>query len=262
MWGERGWSFLFVGGVSCIPLFSCSIPSPPWLPAAFLLFHALAVLLLAAALGGLVLHTWWCCLCWRSGALCRGVWLPPCLCARAFSPCFRLPSSSVTLFCFFAGSLIACMYLVALHTLLCLWRLVCVSMGIPFAPYADVRGWACSLGYTFLFTCVGAVIVVLLSLLWLGVACNILLLVLAHRCPWWRWVALLAAACMRIYGRHTFCSLCKRACGGGRVLSATPLGYLCWRGYQSLRAHLDQILHTVVLPGLTRLHSEGARLNR
>ena len=29
-----------------------------------------------------------------------------------------------------------------------------------------------------------------------------------------------------------------------------------------LRAHLDQVLHTVVLPGLTRLNSEGARLNR
>ena len=31
---------------------------------------------------------------------------------------------------------------------------------------------------------------------------------------------------------------------------------------QALRAHLDQVLHTVVLPGLTRLNSEGARLNR
>ena len=30
----------------------------------------------------------------------------------------------------------------------------------------------------------------------------------------------------------------------------------------TLRAHLDQVLHTVVLPGLTRLNSEGARLNR
>ena len=30
----------------------------------------------------------------------------------------------------------------------------------------------------------------------------------------------------------------------------------------ALRAHLDQVLHTVVLPGLTRLNSEGARLNR
>ena len=26
-----------------------------------------------------------------------------------------------------------------------------------------------------------------------------------------------------------------------------------------LRAHLDQVLHTVVLPGFTRLNSEGAR---
>ena len=30
----------------------------------------------------------------------------------------------------------------------------------------------------------------------------------------------------------------------------------------ALRAHLDQVLHTVVLPGFTRLNSEGARLNR
>ena len=30
----------------------------------------------------------------------------------------------------------------------------------------------------------------------------------------------------------------------------------------TLRAHLDQVLHTVVLPGLNRLNSEGARLNR
>ena len=33
-------------------------------------------------------------------------------------------------------------------------------------------------------------------------------------------------------------------------------------GHPTLRAHLDQVLHTVVLPGLTRLNSEGARLNR
>ena len=33
-------------------------------------------------------------------------------------------------------------------------------------------------------------------------------------------------------------------------------------GFPALRAHLDQVLHTVVLPGLTRLNSEGARLNR
>ena len=30
----------------------------------------------------------------------------------------------------------------------------------------------------------------------------------------------------------------------------------------TLRAHLDQVLHRVVLPGLTRVNSEGARLNR
>ena len=41
----------------------------------------------------------------------------------------------------------------------------------------------------------------------------------------------------------------------------------CWiRSKQDLYvytlcANLDQVLHTVVLPGLTRLNSEGARLN-
>ena len=57
------------------------------------------------------------------------------------------------------------------------------SMGTPFAPYAGVRGWACSLGYT--SPLVGAVIVVLFALVWRGVACNILVLVSSHGCPWW-----------------------------------------------------------------------------
>ena len=108
-----------VGGVSCISLPPCSIPSPPWLLAAFLLVHAPAVLPLAVALGGLVIHTWQCCLCWRSGALGGVVWLPPCFCARAFSSCFFLHSSTVIPFFFFAASVIACMYSVALHTLIC-----------------------------------------------------------------------------------------------------------------------------------------------
>ena len=63
VWEGRGWRFLCVcvravGGVLRIPLLPCSIPSPPWLPVPFLLVHALAVLPLAAALGGLVFHTW------------------------------------------------------------------------------------------------------------------------------------------------------------------------------------------------------------
>ena len=32
--------------------------------------------------------------------------------------------------------------------------------------------------------------------------------------------------------RHTVCSLCKRACGGGHVFGASHLGYLCWCGYR------------------------------
>ena len=193
------------GGLSCIPLLPPSIPSPPWLLAPFLLVHALAVLPLAAALGCLVFHTSWCCLCWRSGALGGGVWLPPCFCAHALFSNFFLPSSPFIPFCFSAASLIACMYSVALHTLLCLRRLVCVSMVIAFAPYAGVRGWACSLGYTSLVTFVGAVIVVLFSLVWRGVACNILVLVLAHGCPWWWCVApsmpISCFACGGMYAR-------------------------------------------------------------
>ena len=114
------------------------------------------------------------------------------------------------------------------------------SMGIPFAPDAGMRGWACSLGYTSSVTFVSAVIVVLFPLVWRCVACNILVLVSAHQCPWWwcvwlppcQYLALLAVACMRICGRRTFCSLCKQACGGGHFLSAPPPGNLCWRGYR------------------------------
>ena len=46
------------------------------------------------------------------------------------------------------------------------------------------------------------------------------------------YLSLLAAAYTREYRRHTFCSLCKRACGGGHLFSATYLGYLCWCGYR------------------------------
>ena len=59
---------------------------------------------------------------------------------------------------------------------------------------------------------------------------------------------------------------------GSRTLTARPVGGQsgeeeCMtpdapRNGRTLRAHLDQVLHTVVLPGLTRLNSEGARLNR
>ena len=126
----------------------------------------------------------WAVLFSRPGALCGGVWLPPCFFSR-----YLLPSSPFIPFCFSAASLVACMFSVALHTLLCLRRLVCVSMGIPFAPYAGVRGWACSLGYTSLVTFVRALIVVLFLSVWRGVACNILVLVLAHGCSWWLRVA-------------------------------------------------------------------------
>ena len=34
------------------------------------------------------------------------------------------------------------------------------------------------------------------------------------------------------------------------------------QAHTALCAHLDQVPHTVVLPGLSRLKSEGARLNR
>ena len=66
-----------------------------------------------------------------------------------------------------------CMYS-ALLTAVCLCE---YSMGIPFAPYAGVRGWACSLSYNSSVTSIGAVIVVRFPLVWRGVACNILVLV-------------------------------------------------------------------------------------
>ena len=201
-WGGRGWLFLCVcvrgvGGVSCFPPLPCSIPPPPWLLAPFLLVHALAVLPLAAALGGLVFHTWWCCFCWRWGALGAGVWLSLCSCPRAFFSRFFFPSSPFIPFCFSAASLIACMYSVALHTLLRLRRLACVSMGITFC---SLWGHA---GYTFLVTFVGAVIVVPFSLVWRGVACNILVLVLAHGCSsWWCVACSVPRSCFACSGMY------------------------------------------------------------
>ena len=111
----RGWWFLCVfarglGGVSCIPSLPCSIPSPSWLPAPYLLVHALVVLPLAAAFGVCVFHNWSCCLCWRLGALGGGACLPSCFCARALFSRFFLPSSPFIPFCLPAASLIACMH--------------------------------------------------------------------------------------------------------------------------------------------------------
>ena len=52
--------------------------------------------------------------------------------------------------------------------------------------------------------------------------------------------------------------LYRRICAGPRENAYVST----LEGIRSLRAHLDQVLHTVVLPGLARLNSEGARLNR
>ena len=53
------------------------------------------------------------------------------------------------------------------------------------------------------------------------------------------------------YNRWWFARTISPCRAGTRSTSTPP----------PLRAHLDQVLHTVVLPGLTRLNSEGARLN-
>ena len=45
-------------------------------------------------------------------------------------------------------------------------------------------------------------------------------------------------------------------------VTSVATGTQQYRRSSTLRAHLDQVLHTVVLPGLTWLNSEGARLNR
>ena len=77
------------------------------------------------------------------GGVCR----PPCFCARAsFSRIFLLSSPFIP-FCFFAASL-PCMYSVALHTSLCLRRLVCVCIVWAYLSLPMHVGWACSLGYT------------------------------------------------------------------------------------------------------------------
>ena len=125
--GGRGCCFPCVcvrepGGVLRIPPHPCPIPYPPWLPAPFLLAHALAVLRLAAVLGGLVFHTWLVVAC---GSL------------RAFVP------SYLHIFLLLRG-ISYCMYSVALHTLLCLLRPLCVS--IVWA-YLSLPGRACGGGH-------------------------------------------------------------------------------------------------------------------
>ena len=136
VWQGRGSQFSCVcvrgvGGVSLIPSLPCSIPSHPRLSAPFLLFHTRAVLSLAAALFSIP----------------RGVWLPPCFCARAFFSRFLLPSSPFIPFCFLTASPV-CMYSVALHTLLCLRRLACVCKVWAYLSLPMQVGRACSLGYT------------------------------------------------------------------------------------------------------------------
>ena len=213
--GGRGCCFLCVcvgglGSVSRISPLPCPIACPPWLLAPFLLAHALPAVV---GLGGLVFNTWYAVACVS-------------LCACVPSYLLAVPRR-VWLYVF------GCIAYLALLAAACL----CVhSTGIPFALHAGVRGWAFCLGYTSSsVTFVGAVIVVLFPRVWRGVARNILLIVSSHGCPWWwcvwlppcLYLALLAAACMRICGRHTFCSLCKRACGAGHVLPATPRGLCC-----------------------------------
>ena len=125
-----------------------------------------------------------------------------------------------------------CVYVFGCMAYLALLAAACVneySMGIPFAPYAGVRGWACSLGYTSLVTFVGAVIVVLFPPVWCCVACNILVLVLAHGCPWWQHVcayaggipfcsclysaaAVVVVACACLFFVFCFCVCCTFRC--------------------------------------------------
>ena len=143
----RGWWFLCVCvrevfGLSRITPLPCPIPSPPCLPAPFLLAHALAVSPLAAALAVLFsVPGWW----WRvaSSVLLS---LHTLLLLRGVS---------------------YCVYVFGCTAYLALLAAACVceySMGIPFAPYAGVRGWACSLGYIPSVIFVDAVIVVLFPL--------------------------------------------------------------------------------------------------
>ena len=111
--GRQGCWFLCVcvlgvGGVSRISPLPCPIPSPPWLPAPFLLVQALP---LAAALGCLVFHTWFLVAC---GSL------------HAFVPSYLLVAPRrLRLYVF------GCIAYLALLAAACMWE---YSMGIPFLP--------------------------------------------------------------------------------------------------------------------------------
>ena len=128
-----------------------------------------------------------------------------------------------------------CMFPAALHTLLCLWRLVCVS--IVWA-YLSLPMWACGAGRVLSATLPPrlARLSLCFSLL-CGVAWHVTYLYFC-RCRGALGVVCVVPSypiscfpcggiCMRISGRDTLCSLCKRACGGGHVVSATPRRHCC-----------------------------------
>ena len=59
------------------------------------------------------------------------------------------------------------------------------------------------------------------------------------------------------------CFICFSLCVGTQLMDQIDVLVSCMMIREpTLCAHLYQVLHTVVLPGLTRLNFEGARLNR
>ena len=131
---------------------------------------------------------------------------------------------------------------------------VCLGSGFGCAPplLAGVFGFVC--------VCVRAPLEPRHS--WLGCAVWVCVLGLGFRLRpatpgWGVGVCVCVCVCAPLVPRHSWLGCAVWVCLlelGFRLRPATP--------GPALRAHLDQVFHTVILPGFTRLTSEGARLNR
>ena len=195
------------------------------------------------ALAWHVTYLYW---CWRAGALGAGVWLPPCLYLFLFA---AVPAYAYLLFPFapYAGGNAGVGMFSRLHPMV-----GCTPLLTRFSLCFSLRGVARRNILALVFMCVRAVFTLLVPSYhvafprrwWSCCACGGLHVRAYPLFP-------MCAACGGVDARvlevvvcgsllasllcvrgHTFCSLCQQACGGAHVFPASPLGYLCWRGYR------------------------------
>ena len=171
-----------------------------------------------------------------------GAWVVPiCLCARG-GWCLMYHSSSL-LYPFSpmaSGALLACSCSSGSSNGGGFWRtclpylvLLVLAHGCPCAPRAwcvCIVWWWCVAPSVLLYTCVLHTIRCLFkSLHFILLLPRRLLLRVFSRL---RYISCFACGGMHVRVRAWLLLLLYAACGAGHVLSATPLGYLRWRGYR------------------------------